>query len=161
MNPRCLTKAEIADAVARCSLASPHTVPLLEAAYHGVITLAGLGRDRMPPLKQMERCRLPALIVLGDDCADGTDTGPAGWAAVPRLLRWAHLAVIHGAGARVQDYREAVLTCLQVRKLVLVECGTAHLWAWHQAFAHAGVPTVNLVPSDGVHPVSSSRGTVH
>jgi len=161
MNTRPLDAASIAKAIAYCRAHSPHTVPLLEAAQCRAISLAGLTQRGTLPAKTLERTRLPALVVVGDDCADGTDTGPDGWAATRSLARWARYAVIHGSGGTVEEYRRVVLLAVQVRKLVLVECGNAHLMAWHQVFAGAGVPTLNIYPSDGAHPVRSSRGTVH
>lgn len=157
----CITKAQIADAIASCSITSPHTVPLLQAAYHDVISLAGVPRSAAAPLKALDRARMPALVVIGDDCADGSDTGPGGWPGVGRLTRWAKRAVINGSGGTVEDYRAAVLLAVECRKLVLVECGSAHLMAWHRVFADAGVPTVNIFPSDGAHPVLPARAGLH
>lgn len=158
---RCINKTQLADAIASCSINSPHTVPLLQAAYYDVISLAGVPRSATAPLKALDRARMPAVVVLGDDCADGSDTGPDGWPGVGRLTRWARRAVINGSGGTVEDYRAAVLLAVECRKLVLVECGSAHLMAWHRVFAKAGVPTVNIFPSDGGHPVMPARGSLH
>ena len=71
-------------------------------------------------------------------------------------------AIIHATGGRVEDYRAAVLATVACRKLVLVETGTTHMKAWHELFARAGVPTLNIIPRDGgVHPVPVPKGSLH
>lgn len=155
------TRTALDRAIAQCAEHSPHTVPLLEAARHGVICLAALTPTGTAPLRQLGRSRLPAIVLVGDDGGGGSDTGPSGWAATRSLTRWARLAVLHAGPGRVLEYRQAVLTAVQVRKLVLVECGTAHLAAWQAVFSAAGVPTVSVVPSDGLHPSTIARRTVH
>lgn len=156
-----ITKAQLLESIASCSLTHPHTVPLLQAAYHDRISLAAVPRSAAAPLKALDRARMPALVIVGDDCADGTDTGPTGWHGVGRLTRWARRAIINGSGGTVEDYEAAVLLTVQYRKLVLVECGSAHLRAWHQVFAQAGVLTINIVSVNGPHPVAPRRGDLH
>lgn len=152
------SKADLAAGIAQCELWSPHTVPLLQAAFHDTVSLAFPGRDAPPPLKMLARSSKPAIVVIGDDRADGSDTGPSGWPNIRKLTRWAKRAVIHGTGGRVEHYRAVVLLAKAERRLVLVETGTEYLQAWHQLFARAGVATLNLVPSDGgVHPVPTPR----
>ncbi len=158
---RSISKAQLLESIASYSLNHPHTVPLLRAAYNDVISLAAVPRSAAAPLKALDRARMPALVIIGDDCADGTDTGPDGWPGVGRLTRWARRAIINGSGGTVEDYEAAVLLTVQFRKLVLVECGSAHLSAWHQVFAKAGVPTINIIPFDGLHPVAPRRGDLH
>jgi len=156
------TKADLANGIAECQLWSPHTVPLLEAAYRDVISLAFVSRDGPPPLRALTRAGQPAVVVVGDDFADGTDTGPDGWGCAKRLTRWARRAIIHATGGTADDYRGAVLVALQCRRLVLVETGTARVLAWHHLFATAGVSTINLVPPNGgAHPVPRAPGDLH
>ena len=156
-----ISKAQLLQAIASCSINAPHTVPLLRAAYHDVISLAAVPRSATAPLKELDRARMPALVIVGDDVGDGTDTGPDGWSGIKHLTRWARRAVINGSGGTVQDYEAAVLLTVQFRKLVLVECNSKHLMAWHRVFATAGVPTINVFPVDGPHPVMPRRGEMH
>lgn len=159
--PSSISKAQLLQSIASCSISSPHVVPLLQAAYHNVISLAAVTRSATAPLKDLDRTRTPSLVVVGDDYADGTDTGPTGWPGVGRLTRWARRAVINGSGGTVEDYQAAVLLAVQYRKLVLVECNSRHLMAWHLVFAKAGVPTINIYPATGPHPAAPQRGDLH
>jgi len=87
--PRSATKEDLARAISDCAQNSPHTVPLIAAAYHERISLAMVARGRSVPLSMFDRARKPSVILLGDDFADGFDPGPAGWPSVKRMARWA------------------------------------------------------------------------
>ena len=158
---RLITKAQIADAIAQCSLVSPHTVPLLEAAYHGVISLLAVPRGQNAPLSTLNKAGIPAIVVIGDDAADGFDPGPSGWPCTGRLIRWAKRGLINATGGTVEDYRSAVAMAVHCRRLVLVETGSARAADWLRLFVAAGKPTINLHPVDGVHPVPTPREHIH
>lgn len=155
-----MTKAMIADAIARCSLISPHTVPLLEAAYHGAISLLAVPRGQHAPLSAIKKSNAPAIVVIGDDAADGLDPGPSGWPCTGRLIRWANRGLINATGGTVEDYRGAVVLAIHCRRLLLVETGSARAMQWQRLFAAAGKPTINLHPTNGLHPVSPPRSTM-
>ena len=157
--PQRLGPAELARAIEICRAASPHTVPLFEAAACGAISLLSVTRAH-PAALGLLPATAPALVLIPDD--GETRTGPAGWASAERLARWAAAAFIHGAGGDVRTYRQAVVATISARRLVLVECGSAHLMAWHRLFAQAGKPTVNIIPEPGtVHPVTHAADTLH
>ena len=158
---RLFTKAQIADAIAHCSLVSPHTVPLLEAAYHGVISLLAVPRGQNAPLSTLNKAGIPAIVVIGDDAADGLNPGPSGWPCTGRLIRWATHGLINATGGRVEDYRSAVALAVHCKRLVLVETGSARAGEWLRLFVAAGKPTINLHPTDGLHPVPTPRDRVH
>jgi len=157
--PRALKLEEVNDLLLFWQQHAPHRVPLLEAAFARFITLGEVARDGGAPLAEMEKRGLPSLILVGDD--DGLDTGPRGWACARVLTRWAKGAVIHGAAGTVETYRDAVRLSVFSRRVVLVEAGSANLMAWHRLFADAGVPTVNIYPSKGPHPVAMPREKMH
>lgn len=139
---------------------APHRATLLLAVKQGIISLVELTREAPLPVKELERCNRPVLALVGDD--DGLDCGPDGWAARPRLAGWARHAVIHATGGDVASYALAVGIALERRRVVLVETGTKHGPAWHQLFAKAGVPTLNVIPSGGgVHPVPVRKEGLH
>lgn len=160
MSAHTTSRADIARLKSIYQLAAPHRMPLLEAVEFGVIALGEVTRSSAAPTKEIDRTGLPSIILVGDD--DGQDSGPTGWMSARRLAYWARYGFVHATGGTVESYRNAVRIAVQFRKLVLVETGTSHVMAWHGLFANAGVPTMNLIPSDGgVHPVAAPAETVH
>ena len=98
-------------------------VELLRAVRRGAISLIECPRSGIPPRRALEDQRRPVLVLLGDD--DYAATGPAGWAAMPRLLRWARGALVHGTGTDVPTYQAAVAGTLATGRFVLVETSAA------------------------------------
>lgn len=154
------TFEDLAKLIAFAQQVAPHRVPLYEAAYHCVISMAEVSRDGKVPCRQMDRVGLPQIVLVGDD--DGLDTGPNGWACRPRLLSWARYAIVHATGGTVGSYRQAVFAAVYWRRLVLVETGTKNVMAWHEAFAKRNIPTLNLIPPNGgQHPLPVAKGDLH
>lgn len=129
-----------------------HLTVLLEAAQAGWIGLLVPARPAVLPKRQLRRCDIPTIVLIGDD--DYETTGPDGWACSASLQRWGTKAIVHGAGATLTEYRAAVYACLAVKKLVLVETSSAHIQAWATHFAEAKppVPIALILPRDGQHP---------
>lgn len=161
-NPRIATKEDLARVISECSLHSPHTVPLISAAYHDVISIASVARGQSVPLGVLNRARIPSVILLGDDFADGFDPGPAGWSSIKRMARWANLAIVNATSGQREHYEQFVALALQRRKLLLVETGAARTDAWLAVMRAANTPTIVMRPEgNGIHPVMSSRGPLH
>jgi hypothetical protein len=129
-----------------------HLTILLEAVNAGLIGLLVPTRPAILPKRQLRRCDIPTIVLVGDD--DHETTGPSAWAWASSLQRWATRAIVHGAGATLTEYRAAVYMCLAVNKLVLVETSSSHIptWATHFAEAKPPVPIALIVPRDGQHP---------
>lgn len=143
----------ISNAIADCQLHAPHRVPLLQAAYHGVIGLLEMRRECGPDRLTLLQAT-PAIILIGDD--DHRATGPKGWRCRRELVRWASHAIIHAAAGEPDHYRVAVLLAVQVGRVAFIETTSAHARTWHCVFADFGKPTINIVPGDDVHPAAVS-----
>ncbi len=145
----------IAHAVA---MGFPHQAEIYREVRRGRLAAMQLDRKAVAPMGTLKRAPLPCLVVLGDD--DYASTGPAGWASVPRLLRWARGALIHATGADIASYKMAVGMALKCRQFLLIETDFPHMREWGEALLAAPrpVPFVALQPSNGVHPVMPARG---
>ena len=153
-------KAKVGQALDLARRAAPHQVPLLEAAYFGLISMAVIRRESPFPARTLEGFNRPSIVLIGDD--DGLDTGPNGWACRTRLPGWARYAVIHASGGEAVHYTAAVLMALEVQRLVFVETGTANFEAWHRLFSRANVPTLNLIVRDPeMHPIPRTAADLH
>jgi hypothetical protein len=139
-----------------------HSAELVLAARRGQISLTALADPNTPaPMKWLRhQAAQPTVCIIGDD--PGTDgRGPAGWLAARRLVEWAALAVIHAAGADVAMYRSFVPLAAGVRRLLLIECSTAHADEWALAcFRRKPKPLqfVGVVPHEGQHPIVARGG---
>lgn len=160
--PCIATKADLLNTISQCTLHVPHFVPLLTASYRDELSLACLGRGTTAPLKVLDRARMPAVVLVGDDFADGLDPGPAGWPGLPRLTRWARLAVVNATGGVREHYEQFVTLAVGHRKLLVIETGTARADAWLAVCRVAEVPTIVMRPVDGgVQPTMPSREIMH
>jgi len=90
----------------------------------------------------------PVVLIIGDD--DYSTTGPDGWKCLNTVVSWAASAVIHAAAATAQTYLEAARAAHLTRACVLVETDVAHAHEWAQKFI--AMPTLTILPRDGVHP---------
>ncbi len=159
---RITSKAELLSTIAQCSLNAPHVLPLLTASYRDEISLACVARGYSAPLKLLDRARMPSVVLVGDDFGDGFDPGPAGWPSLPRMTRWARLAVVNATGGVREHYETFVRLATECRKLLLIETGTIRADAWLAACRAVEVPTIIIRPEDGgVQPVMPSRRTMH
>ena len=135
-------------------------VELLRAVRRGEISLAEPPRDRTVPLKVLERSFRPLIVIIGDD--DYASTGPDGWTAVPRVLRWSRGAMVHATGADAPSYQMAIGMALECRRFALIETDTAHARQWGAALIAKRVPFLGLVPCDGgTHPMAENIRTAH
>ncbi len=98
----------------------------------------------------------PTILLIGDD--DYCSTGPPGWRAARGALSWTRAAIVHGAGATPECYRDAVIAAVHYKRLLLVETDFTHMEEW--AAAVAGKPTLKVVPTDGLHPIAPLREMV-
>ncbi len=124
--------------IALCSVHSPHTVPLLRAAYEGVISLVTVLSGQTVHLAELDRARLPSITLLGDDQEAGVPDGPGVWPQYKALARWAQFTVINTADGDMQDYVYMVHIACEVRKLLVVETTTERMEEWNAAVSKAG-----------------------
>lgn len=150
--------AELDRIAAQCiAMGAGHTAELVLAARRGQIALTALAVPGTPaPMKWLRRAALPTITIIGDNSGDA-GLGPAGWLATRRLVDWAALAVIHAAGGTVEQYRSFVSLAAGVRRLLLIECGTATADEWAEACLRRKprpLPILGIIPREGVHPVA-------
>jgi pimeloyl-ACP methyl ester carboxylesterase len=124
-------RAGLAETIVRAEQAGKrHVVPVLRAAAAGMINAGFVMRGHPFAMRPMKRGRRPVLIILGDD--DHQATGPAGWPQAERLLRWARLVVLHGAGGEPQHYAAAVLAAQEHRRVLMIETSSGQIEAWRR-----------------------------
>ena len=127
----CKTQAQMAKAVVRLQQAGAcYHIPLVRAAGAGALRFAIVapgGRLRLD-LLDMQRDRRPLAVILGDDGL--APTGPDGFPQARRLMRWAASIVIHAAAGQPEQYAAVAVATTICRRLVLVECSTAHQADW-------------------------------
>jgi hypothetical protein len=133
-----------------------HHADLLRQASSGRFNLVQVDRTSIPPTRWLKHSRRPVLVMIGDD--DYASTGPAGWAALPKLLRWAHSAMIHGTGADVASYRAAAGMAVTAKRFLLIETSSAFVDAWAAVLSAARIPSIALrPPAGGLHPLPLDR----
>ena len=137
-----------------------HQAELYRAVRQGRLGVVQLDRHAAAPMGMLKRAKVPCIVLIGDD--DYQSCGSTGWASIPRLLRWASGAMIHGTGGDVSSYQAAITMALACRKFLLIETDSAHLQEWGDALLGASppVPFVGLRPSNGVHPVVPARASM-
>ena len=136
-------------------------LPLYRAAQSGIIALAEITRDGVPPLKRLERTNRPKVVLVGDD--DYASTGPDGWTATRKLIHWARAALVHGTGGEMEDYVGAVAMAIRWDRMLLVETSSEHLMAWAGVVQKAPrrITAVFKCPTaPGIHPISLKKGEV-
>lgn len=70
----------------------------------------------------------PVCIVAGDDGKE--TTGPAGFAQLGRILRWAQAVILYTAGGEEAHYRETVKLTKKHGRCLLIESNGTHRKAW-------------------------------
>jgi hypothetical protein len=119
----CVPFAALARQVGKTAL-----LPLLRAGVAGriglVLHLRGtrIGRDVLDGTHDV-----PTAVVLGDDYRS---TGPGGWPQAVRLLRWAEVIILHGAGAEAVHHEMAAVVAVLRRRSLIVETSSVHIDAW-------------------------------
>ncbi len=149
--------ADIPDAIARMQAAgAEHRIPLLQGLYRGQIAHLEIHRGTSASMlkRWFAAAKLPSVLLIGDDdyaVPDGPDT----WPLAERALRWARGVIVHGGKGEPSHYFAAVSFAQVLGHLVLVECSSANIPAWHDAAARWGAPPVlTFGPERGkVHPV--------
>lgn len=157
---RFATKADILRDIEKCSHDKSWVLPLLAATYNDQLSLVCAGRGGAAvPLKALDRARMPAIVLVGDDVADGFDVGPSGWPGAKRIMRWARAAIIHASGGQREHYAQFVELTLLHRKLLVIETGTSRACDWLKLCQDVGLPAVVLKPVDGsIQPAPFYRG---
>ena len=132
-----------------------HRVPILQALYHGRIAHLEVQRTGSTGLSKRWSAivRLPALALIGDDDHASSD-GPGTWPVAARLFRWARFVLIHGGAGQPEHYALAVALAEKHGRLVMVECSSANIQAWHDAAAKWVAPAQ-------VHTLRHPEGVLH
>jgi hypothetical protein len=143
---------------AACVSDAPHFARLAKAVRAGTHNLVIPNRQAMAPMGMLKRSPRPVVLLLGDD--DYCSTGPNGWACVPKVFAWAQKALVHGTGADIASYQMALDAASVCRRFLLVETDSSLATEWAEAIAAArsAIPTLILLPRDGVHPVGMAGG---
>jgi hypothetical protein len=135
-------------------------VELLRAVRDGRINIAEPHRDTPVPTRILKCAVRPLMAILGDD--DDFPTGPGAWATLPRVLRWARVAMVHATGATVESYRFALGATVLHRRFLLIETTSSHGEAWARVMKEHRIPTLLMRPTgDGVHPKPDDRRAAH
>ena len=140
---------------------APHRVPLLREVRSGRLALVEPDREGLISSTRLKRLARPVLVLLGDD--DEFPTGPDGWACAEGVLSWARHVVIHGAGARADDYLAFGLAAQITGRLLVIETCSDRVEDWHAAARRLASRAVcqRIVPPVGQpHPVAMARGTM-
>ena len=136
-----------------------HRAHLLRAVKRGEIITLEPHRKSHIPKSVLRSAPLPTLVIIGDD--DHASTGPAGWTATQRVLKWARAAMIHGAGADIRSYQMVIDMTVKYKRVALIETESRYVAAWGEVFLSKGIPSVGIIPSDGPHPIRLDRGAAH
>jgi hypothetical protein len=137
-----------------------HALPLLRwmGAGRGGLIFMPRGADAVD-LRAFERLGLPAVVVVQDD--DHANTGPAGFPAARKALRWARGLVIHASRGEPWHYAATASLAEELRAVVLVETGTEHAEPWADLARRAALLRGHigfmLLPRSGAHPILPGR----
>ena len=138
--------------------------PLIQALYAGRIAyLPVFRRTSATTVKRwLAAITLPGIVTIGDDDHAEND-GPATWPVTARLLKWAHLTVIHGAHGTPVHYQAAAMATELHKRVLLIECSSANIEAWERAARDHGCKGGAIfTPPPGVsHPSPSPSGVRH
>ena len=135
-------------------------LPLFEAVASRRVNLLWLGDPAGAwPTAQMDRLKMPTVVLIADD--DGQSRPPGEWACARRARWWARAAIVHAAGGEPEHYRAAVAGALATGRLLLVETDSAHGEAWH-AFLAPHVGGLFIRTRDGLpHPCPPARKDIN
>jgi len=151
------THEQLNDAIIRAEqVDQPGWAELIREVRKGCLTLVCVP-NRAVKLPDLNAAPAPTIVLIGDD--DYFSTGPGGWACSPTIAAWAGCAVIHAAGTSVETYRQAIHGAHARGRAVLVETDAANAEPWAELFRP--MPTLLVLPHDGVHPILPDRGSIH
>ena len=155
--------AEIARMIGQAELAGAgYYIPFLQRVMRGELNACFPMRDTVqPPFYRLGKHGRPIVVIVGDD--DYATTGPDGWACADKLRAWASFAIVHGTGAQRQHYAMAAVMAADVGRLLFIETSSvgAQLWAGFLAERTPPLAFMGLLPPNGAHPVTPSKGKVH
>lgn len=148
--------ADLAQVISLLQRLAPWRIPLVRAAARGDIDLIeferGITRQQVRrSVGQILGSDRPSLILVGDDDYQGI--GPAGWAGINVVLRWAEAVVVNGTGGDPSDYERFVAITKTHRRLALIETSSAAAPEWRDAAANCCRRVLALLPQFGVQPV--------
>jgi hypothetical protein len=106
---------------------------------------------RFPWTPRSIKTPLPMIVLLSDDFGQSRD--PAEWRCAISAIAWARSAIVHGTGADVAHYREAVLAAELSGRCLFIETSSVRAPAWAAAIPPREVPCLLIrPPNGGPHP---------
>jgi hypothetical protein len=142
------------------------TARLMRAPLRGEASVTFVQRgEKVPALALNLDTRLcPLVIVLAGDVPGQPNPGPDEFPSVWRAFQWSAAIVFHAAAGTAEHADEVLRAAVVVRKVLVVETGTAALPAWLDARNRYAPARRSLVikPRDGLpHPIHTAPvGTV-
>jgi hypothetical protein len=102
------------------------------------------------------KTKLPIVVLIGDD--KGASRDPADWRCSMSAIAWARSAIVHGCGAEVWHYRQAIMAAEITGRALFVETDSDHVAAWVSAIAPRGIPGLSIIPRAGEkHPIEAAQ----
>ena len=155
-----ITRAQIATVIERTGHVAPGRVPLFRALGDARIVLAGVPRGAGEiSIGRLKRAQLPVLVLIEDD--DHAASGPAGFPAAQRVLRWAHAVILHAAGGDAAHYEAAVEIAERHGRAVMIETSSDKAESWALACARWAPGCLRrgfaVLPTNGPHPVTPPK----
>jgi hypothetical protein len=153
------SRDDIESVCQRLGAARAPQLPLFRAAADRQISLAMIAQHTSVWPRSVARCKLPAVVVIGDDPWPASlALGPYAWACSRGAREWARFVVVRGSGASPDHYRAAAQAAQHYRRLLFVESDSAHADEWAAFF---GRDVMRFDPPPGrVHP-SRAGETMH
>jgi hypothetical protein len=125
---------------------------LLLAVDAGRIALTVLMNRRVSWTPRSLKSSLPTIVLVGDDHGDSRD--PDEWRCSMSVIAWARSAIVHGTGAQVWHYKEAIRAAELTGRCLFIETDSRHAPAWAAAIMPRRIPCLSVIPpAGGVHPV--------
>ena len=103
-------------------------LPLSRVALAGDLDLAFLQRETPMPWAWQRGRNLPLVAVIVDTV--GKPAGPSTWRSAVPLVAWAHIAVLHRAGAEQGHYRHAAELAKTHLRVLLIEAPAEVFGEW-------------------------------
>jgi hypothetical protein len=97
---------------------------------------------------------IPRIVLISDDLGESRD--PAQWRCAISAIAWARIALVHGSGSEVSQYRTAVLSAEITGRCLFIETDSINAPAWAAAIQPREIPCLTIIPRNGgVHPVEA------
>ncbi|WP_426958396.1 hypothetical protein [Muricoccus radiodurans] len=144
-------------------------VPLYRAALAGDLRVLALLSGGRIPQRFLEHTEPPTVVQISGDPGGGHPTPPPeAFSQARRLLGWAASVMLHATGGRAEHYTAVVEAARLVRRVLLIETGTAQESAWLELIRAEGerrdaagrrLPTLVLSARvvGGFHPIDGPR----